>query len=208
MKTLFSRSGIFKKVFIMPLMLCALFIYSCRSNAQEHGGSEKNHAEESHVEGRGHDSDGHNHGSEFKGHDRDHNHKTMRGEHARDKNHGGEGEEDGIQFGLDDTYDVTKHGVRLVLGYDRKSNSFKGEMENTTNKTIKRARVEVHLSNGTELGPTTPVDLKAKTRQDIVLKATKAGFESWSAHAEVGNLEHGGEKEGKEGHDGNGKEHG
>ena len=32
-------------------------------------------------------------------------------------------------------------------------------MENTTNSILNRVRVEIHLSNGVELGPTTPVDM-------------------------------------------------
>ena len=45
---------------------------------------------------------------------------------------------------------------RLILHYDAASNSFKGTVENTTSGVLDRVRIEVHLSNGTELGPTTP----------------------------------------------------
>ena len=195
-----SKKRILKRVLIMPLMVCSVFLYSCKSEAQEHKNAEKNQ-----VEGSGHDKDGKGHGKEAKGHDNDET-TAMRGEHRRDKGERGEAEEDATEFGLNDTYDVTKHGVRLTLKYDKKSNSFIGVMENTTNVPITRVRVEVHLSNGTELGPTIPMTLDAKMKQNIVLKATTKKFKGWTTHAEVGNMEAGhgsnGEKggEGREGH--------
>ncbi|MEN8118218.1 MAG: hypothetical protein ABFS16_14630 [Bacteroidota bacterium] len=112
-------------------------------------------------------------------------------EHKRDVGEGGEGEEDGTQFGLTDTYDVTKHDVRLVLKYDKTSNSFQGEMTNTTDKVVEKARVEVHLSNGIELGPTKAVTLSPGAIQSISIKASEKSFETWSTHAEVGSSEHG-----------------
>jgi len=69
------------------------------------------------------------------------------------------GEESGIELALNETYNQVRNGTRLILSYDAKSNAFKGTVENTTNKTLKQVRVEVHLSNGTELVPTTPGDL-------------------------------------------------
>lgn len=155
--------------------LCALavigFIISggCSSDsggASEHAGE---HAGEHSGEGRGeHDRDG-------EGHDEA----------------GGEGEESGTEFALDQTYDHTRHGARLILRYDADANAFVGTVENTTNETLERVRVEVHLSNGTELGPTTPGDLAPGKKRDIKLPATSAGFDGWSAHPEVGGSEHG-----------------
>ena len=46
--------------------------------------------------------------------------------------------------------------------------------------------VEVHLSNGIELGPTTPVDLAPGQVHEIDLAASSNPFESWSTHPEVG----------------------
>ncbi len=43
-----------------------------------------------------------------------------------------------------------------------------------------------HLSNGTELGPTRPVDVAPRKTIDIRLPASGQSFEKWSAHAEVG----------------------
>ncbi len=77
---------------------------------------------------------------------------------------GGEGEESGQQFAKDETYDHVRNGVRLKLAYDATTNAFVGTVENTTNQTVSRVRVEVHLSNGIELGPTTPSDLTHRSK--------------------------------------------
>jgi len=85
---------------------------------------------------------------------------ATRGEHDRDGGeHGEEGEESGTELALHETYDAVRNGARLILAYDAPSDSFTGTVENTTDKTLRRVRVEVHLSNGKELGPTTPADL-------------------------------------------------
>jgi hypothetical protein len=138
-----------------------------------------------------------------------------KGEHGRESGeHGKEkGEESGTELALNETYDEVRHGARLILAYDSDSNSFKGTVENTTEKRLKRVRIEVHLSNGIELGPTTPVDLDPGKKGDVILKATEIRFDKWSAHAEVGSGEHGhgrGEGHGEHGREGKGehkKEH-
>lgn len=91
----------------------------------------------------------------------------------------------------DQTYDVTRNGARLRLAYDPATNTFNGTVTNTTNSVLTRARVEIHLSNGTELGPTTPTDLAPGQTIRINLPATQAPFATWSPHAEVGNAEAG-----------------
>ena len=45
--------------------------------------------------------------------------------------------------------------------------TFKGTVENTTEKVLERVRVEIHLSNGKELGPTKPGDLKPGEKREI-----------------------------------------
>ncbi len=97
-----------------------------------------------------------------------------------------EGEESGTPLTADQTYDDTRNGARLILAYDAAANSFVGTVENTTNQTLVQVRVEVHLSTGAELGPTTPQDLAPGEQIDVNLPATSASFESWSAHPEVG----------------------
>jgi hypothetical protein len=128
-----------------------------------------------------HDHDGREHGREG------------RGEHDRDGrgHHGEEGEESGAELALNQSYDQVRNGARLVLAYDAQSNSFSGTVKNTTDKILKRVRVEVHLSNGKELGPTTPADLGPGEERKVKLAATSKGFQRWSAHPEVGSGEHG-----------------
>ena len=95
-------------------------------------------------------------------------------------------EESGQQFTKDETYDMMRNGARLILNYDPNANAFTGTVENTTNGTLSRVRVEVHLSNGTELGPTTPKNLKPGEKINVTLNAQGENFNMWSAHPEVG----------------------
>lgn len=134
------------------------------------------------TESRGeHDRDGAEHGREGSG------------EHGRggEGSHDEEGEESGTELALNETYDNVRNGARLILTYDARSNSFNGTVENTTDETLQRVRVEVHLSNGVELGPTTPADLRPGEKRNVKLTATSKDFDGWSAHPEVGISEHG-----------------
>lgn len=119
-------------------------------------------------------------------------------------------EESGQQFGLADTYDRVRAGARLTLSYDAAANAFTGTVVNTTNAILPQVRVEVHLSNGVELGPTEPVDLAPGESVAVRLTAGSAPFDSWGAHPEVGggNVEDGGEHSGGDGeHGGESGEH-
>ena len=51
--------------------------------------------------------------------------------------------------------------------------------------------IEVHLSNGKELGPTAAADLAPGAKRAIKLDAAGHEFERWTAHPEVGRNEHG-----------------
>ena len=95
-------------------------------------------------------------------------------------------EESAVQFTKANTYDAIRKGARLTLRFDPSANVFVGNVTNTTNQPLRRVRVEVHLSNGTELGPTTPRDLPAGNTMPIKLDALGEAFNTWSAHAEVG----------------------
>ena len=122
-------------------------------------------------------------------------------EHSREVGgeSGGEaGEESGTALSLNETYDAVRKGVRLVMSYDAEDNSFNGVVENTTGETLWEVRVEVHLSNGKELGPTTPVDLDPAMEREVRLEATSRDFDAWTPHAEVGAGEHSGSGEGGE----------
>ena len=111
------------------------------------------------------------------------------GEHGGGDGESGEsggGEESATQYGLDDAYDEVRAGARLVLAYDRAANAFAGTVTNTTAGTLRRVRVEVHLSNGIELGPTAPLDLAPGESAAVRLEASDRPFAAWSAHPEAG----------------------
>ena len=117
----------------------------------------------------------------------------------------GDDEESNVQLGLNEVYNQVRAGARLILAYDAQSNSFKGTVENTTNQTLTRVRVEVHLSNGVELGPTTPVDLRPGSKIRVELKASGGNFDKWTAHPEVGSggeVSEGGDEHGPGGEEG------
>ena len=123
---------------------------------------------------------------------------------------GEEGAEGGGANNLapDEAFDAVRGGARLILSYDAPSNSFKGTVENTTNGVLDSVRVEVHLSNGSELGPTPPTDMAPGEVIAINLPATPASFTGWTAHAEVGAGGEGNESGGEHGSDGeSGGEH-
>jgi hypothetical protein len=115
-------------------------------------------------------------------------------------------EESGEALTLDQTYDMVRNGARLIMGYDAQRNSFVGTVENTTNSTLRRVRVEVHLSNGVELGPTTPVDLAPGEKVDVALPATDQAIDGWTPHAEVGPGAGGGAGEHGPGGEGGGEQ--
>ena len=119
-------------------------------------------------------------------------------------------EEGGQQLTLDQRYDQTRSGARLIMCYIPSRNAFFGTVENTTNQILCRVRVEVHLSDGSnaitaELGPTTPTNLAPGGQLRINLSAAGQTFDGWSPHVEVGSGE-GGEGGGGEGGEGEGNE--
>ncbi len=122
---------------------------------------------------------------------------------------GGGGEEgSGAMLAPDETFDMVRSGARLIVSYDAGSNSFTGTVENTTSNVLSRVRIEVHLSNGTELGPTTPIDMDSGQKLTVNLPSTTVSFTGWVAHAEVGGGEGGGEHGGSGGEHGSGSEGG
>jgi hypothetical protein len=149
----------------------------------------------------------HSHGPGEHSHSHD---EVSRGAHDRDasEHHGEEGEESGAELALDASYNEVRKGARLVLAYDAQSKAFRGTVENTTDQTLEQVRVEVHLSNGKELGPTTPIDLAPGKTTNIQLMATGQDFVGWSTHAEVGRGEHShGDGAGEHSHDEGAGEH-
>jgi hypothetical protein len=115
---------------------------------------------------------------------------------------GDEGEEPGVRIAIDETYDTIRRGVRLILTYDSISSAFVGTVENVIDQTVSAVRIEVHLSNGTELGPTERNDLVPGEKIAVKLSAEGQDFDWWKAHAESGegeehSGEHGGEHSGE-----------
>ena len=96
----------------------------------------------------------------------------------------GGGEESAVRLDPTETFWRTRKGVRLALRYDAATRTFRGSATNVTGATIPRARIEVHLSNGVELGPTTPADLAPGQTIPVTLPATGQTFSRWGAHAE------------------------
>ncbi len=136
---------------------------------------------------------GEHEGVETLSEERDAHDREGRAEHGNEGEHGKEeGEESGTEYALDATYNMVRGGVRLIMSYDEKDDSFKGTVENVTNRTLSSVRVEVHLSNGTELGPTSSGDLDPGQQRAVELKAIDKPFDGWTPHAEVGRGEHGG----------------
>lgn len=116
-------------------------------------------------------------------------HAEGRGEHdgegGHDEGSEGEGEESGEYLARDATWDATRRGARLVLSFDPERDAFTGTVENTTDETLCAVRVEVHLSTGTELGPTQRTDLGPGAAADVELETAGEAFERWTAHPEV-----------------------
>ncbi len=121
------------------------------------------------------------------------------GEHGSGGESGAEGSEGAgggeeaaaNQLAPNETFDMIRSGARLVLSYDAASNAFTGAVENTTSSTLTRVRIEVHVANGPELGPTIPIDLAPGQVAPVTLSYSQP-FTGWVAHAEVGSSEGGG----------------
>ena len=95
--------------------------------------------------------------------------------------------ESGTRYELTDTATVVRDGVQLIAWYDSLREVFTGTVTNTTDATVRQVRVEIHLSNGTELGPTPRVDLPAGERHAVELDASGQNFDWWSVHIEIGS---------------------
>ncbi len=100
---------------------------------------------------------------------------------------GGESGESGTQYAITDTATEVRSGVRLVISYDSAQQMFSGTVENTTNATVTQVRVEIHLSNGVELGPTPRGDLAAGETRPVELDARGQNFTHYSVHVELGS---------------------
>ena len=95
--------------------------------------------------------------------------------------------ESGKRYSPTETATETRNGVELVISYNSTTEKFSGTITNTTDTTVANVRVEIHLSNGNELGPTTPVDLAANESRPVTLDASGQSFTWYSVHVEVGS---------------------
>ncbi|MXZ46899.1 MAG: hypothetical protein F4Z08_07935 [Chloroflexi bacterium] len=167
-------------------ILGAGILIGCTGDTEGREGAESSHIEASQSIEQGEGSGG-EHGSGGES-GREHGSGDEGGRES------GSGEEGiGAMLAPDETFDMVRGGARLILSYDPASNAFTGTVENTTNNDLTRVRIEVHLSNGTELGPTTPIDMAPGQVATVHLPSTQAAFTGWVAHAEVGGGEAGGE---------------
>ena len=79
----------------------------------------------------------------------------------------------------------------MSISYDSTREVFSGTITNTTDEIVRMVRVEVHLSNGVELGPTATADLAAGESSEVELDAGSQTFTTFGAHVEIGSGEHG-----------------
>ena len=98
------------------------------------------------------------------------------------------------------------NGARLVLEFDPAAQVFVGSVTNSTARTLPQVRVEVHLDNGTELGPTRRIDVGPGETVPVELGAFGNEFSAWVSHPEAG-VEEGHGAGGEEGGEGS-SEHG
>ena len=178
---------------IVCLSVLLVFVYACNKVSDEGETAGAVIQEQGEHEGEGQEAGEHveqlgreREQGEHEGESEQGEHEGERGEHAE----GGEGEEAGPRIELSGTFDEVRKGSRLILSFDKESSFFIGTVENVSEKTLSRVRVEVHLSNGTELGPTEPVDLAPGKKAAIKLSTVGQTFEWWKAHTEVGASEH------------------
>lgn len=96
-----------------------------------------------------------------------------------------------------------KNGAHLTLQYNPATEAFVGRVQNTLKVPLTQIRVEIHLSNGLELGPTKRTDLQPGATLPVELSALDQKFTYWVTHPEAGSEEaHGPAEEENEGHAG------
>ncbi len=172
-------------------------IVACSGEQREHAEEAGEHAAVESAgehamaaEAGGESSEGGEHGehSEAREGGGEHGEHSEGHEHAEGHEHGEggeEGEESGVYIGVGETWDVVRRGARLVLSFERASNSFVGTVTNTTSETLCAVRVEVHLATGTELGPTDRTDVRSGQSTAVRLPTAGEEFDTWTAHPEI-----------------------
>ena len=100
---------------------------------------------------------------------------------------GGEAGESGTRYAPGDEARELRGGVELVMRFEQPAESFTGTVRNTTSQTVRDVRVEIHLSNGVELGPTPRVGLDGDETRPVELDARGQTFDWWTVHVELGS---------------------
>lgn len=150
------------------------------SPGHEDGGGEHGHkvgGERGHREGREH---GQREGGE-RGHREGGEHGHREGGERGDSEKGGRG-----IAKLTKHVKTYKNGGKLTLQYNPATQAFIGNVKNTTSKDLPDMRVEIHLSNGVELGPTKRIKMKPGQTIPIELGAFGQNFTHWVTHPEAG----------------------
>ena len=101
--------------------------------------------------------------------------------------HGG-GEEGGAYMPkMTKQNELFGNGARLVLQFNPRTQVFAGfGNEHDLTQTLSQVRVEVHLDNGTELGPTQRIDVAPGQTVPVELGAFGNEFNAWISHPEAG----------------------
>ena len=125
---------------------------------------------------------------------------------------GGEGGEGGEEGGvylpkMTKQNKLFANGARLVLQFNPNTQVFVGSVTNTTANTLSQVRVEIHLDNGTELGPTKRIDVGPGQTIPVELGTFGNEFGSWISHPETG-VEQGHGAGGEAGGEGRGEQGG
>lgn len=181
-----------KRILLILSIAAGLTIAGCGSGDSSHSHGEGTHT---HNEQPTQQSSEGGHGHPHKSTDTTdsaHTHSGSKKEHSHSgaSGHSHEGEKTDDMLNLDETYEGVRKGVQLVLSYNSENSSFTGTVKNTTQEALPKVSVVVQLSNGTELGPTTPVTLEAGESQPVELDAAGETFESWKAHSKMGSGGH------------------
>lgn len=180
-------------IIIMCVLLIPILLFSINCSQKENGGGAEDEQASAKVGEQAREGEGEHASRESGEHEREGERtREGEGEHASGESgeHSGEGEESGTRYTISQTCDEVRKGVQLHLKYDKSTSTFVGTIKNVSKETAKRVRVEVHLSNKVELGPTKALDLAPGKQVNVKLAAEGQSFTWWSAHAESGSSEH------------------
>lgn len=95
--------------------------------------------------------------------------------------------ESGTRWNPGETATDSRRGVDLTISYNATTQQFDGSVTNTNGSAVTDVRVEIHLSNGTELGPTPRVGIGANETKSVTLDASGHNFSWYSVHVELGS---------------------